>query len=190
MTSGTCRTLGFVCLGALVFAVFPLNSGEAPVASEARAAGGLPPATIEEARSRARLLHDSLHATLQYVHREYYRENEGLKIPAATLKGVFRDLEEKHKLKLRWLAVNARAMNVDHEPADTFDKDAVKAINGGQESYDAVEDGHFRFAGAVVLHAECLKCHLPARSSNKPKAAALLISIPLSRKSDVAAEEK
>lgn len=148
------------------------------------------PVSIDEARARARLLHESLHATLQYVHREYYREDEGLKIPAVTLKGVFRDLEAAHKVKLRWLAVNARAMSVDHEPSEDFHKEAVKAIGGGQESFEAVENGVYRFAGAVVLHAECLKCHLPARTSNKPRSAALVISLPLSPPSPAAPEEK
>lgn len=148
------------------------------------------PVSIDEARARARLLHESLHATLQYVHREYYREDEGLKIPAVTLKGVFRDLEAAHKVKLRWLAVNARAMSVDHEPSEDFHKEAVKAIGEGQESFEAVENGVYRFAGAVVLHAECLKCHLPARTSNKPRSAALVISLPLSPPSPAAPEEK
>lgn len=137
------------------------------------------PSNLMEARNRARLLHDALHGTLQTVHRDYYRENEGLKIPAATLKGVFEDLSKSRGVELRWLAIDARAMNVDHEPQSDFDKEAVKAIHGGKEFHEAVDGGRYRYAGAIVLHAECLKCHLPARSSNKARSAALVITMPI-----------
>jgi hypothetical protein len=183
-------TLCVAGLAALGLIVLDLNAEDASDSATAKATAVPAPASIGEARSRARLLHESMHATLQYVHREYYREDEGLKIPAVTLKSVFRDLEAAHKVKLRWLAVNARAMSVDHEPSEDFHKEAVKAIGGGKESFEAVENGVYRFAGAVVLHAECLKCHLPARTSNKPRSAALVISLPLHQPSSAAPEEK
>ena len=46
------------------------------------------PRTTAEARGQARLLHEAMHATLHFVHRAYYREDEGLPIPAATLDKV------------------------------------------------------------------------------------------------------
>ncbi|MCC7423466.1 MAG: DUF3365 domain-containing protein [Planctomycetaceae bacterium] len=168
----------------------PLSADEAPKVA-ANEVDPLPhAASLKEARGRARLLHESLHSTLQYVHREYYREDEGLKIPAVTLKGVFRDLEAAHKVKIRWLAVNARAMSVDHEPSDDFHKEAIKAIGAGRESFETIEKDVFRYAGAIVLHAECLKCHLPARTSNKPRSAAIVISMPLQQSLSPNPEEK
>jgi hypothetical protein len=84
------------------------------------AAGAEPPPpvarplpTAGEARERAQILHEAMHATLQIVHHEYYREDEGLTIPAATLQGVFREMATRQGVELRWLAVQGEAMNSD-----------------------------------------------------------------------------
>ena len=87
--------------------------------------------TAEEARGRARLLHEAIHATLQIVHREYYREDQALKIPAASMQQVFRELAKRQQVDLRWLAVSAQAMNPDHKPRDEFEREAVKATVSG-----------------------------------------------------------
>jgi hypothetical protein len=148
-------------------------------ASQTATGAAEPPRSIDEARGRARLLHETVHATLHYVHHAYFREDEGLKIPAATLEDVFKELESAHKVRLRWLAVNTRAMDIDHEPGDDFEKAAVKAIAGGAEYHETQEDRTYRFAGSITLASECLSCHLPARNSNDPRAAALAIAIPM-----------
>ncbi len=49
---------------------------------------------MQEARARARLLQETIHATLQIVHHRYYREDEGLPIPALTMKTVFAELAQ------------------------------------------------------------------------------------------------
>jgi hypothetical protein len=138
-----------------------------------------PRPTVEEARGRASLLHDILHVTLQEVHREYYREDEGLTIPSATLDKVFAEVAKSHKVEFRWLAVNARPMSVDHSPRTDFEKQSVAALAGGEASYEAVEPGTYRRAGAIVLAAQCLKCHLPKRTSTEDRTAALVISMPV-----------
>ena len=142
-------------------------------------------ATVDEARERARLLHETFHATLQFVHHEYYRPDQKLAIPATTLKRVFDELATSRNVKLRWLAVNAQAMNVDHIAEDEFEKAAVMALTKGQEEFSQVEDGVYRHAGAITLSSECLKCHLPRRTSTKDRTAALVISIPLLKKSEL-----
>uniref|UniRef100_A0A7C2P288 DUF3365 domain-containing protein n=1 Tax=Schlesneria paludicola TaxID=360056 RepID=A0A7C2P288_9PLAN len=135
--------------------------------------------SVEEARGRAQLLHEAIHAALQVVHHEYYREDQGLTIPAVTLRRVFGELANRHKVELRWLAVNAQAMNVEHKPRDDFEKQAVEALAKGQPDYEQVADGMYRFAGAITLSSECLKCHLPNRTSTKDRAAGLVIALPL-----------
>jgi hypothetical protein len=51
----------------------------APVVSKAT----LPaPPTVDQARRQAEILNDTLCATLQIVHHRYYREDEGLRLPA------------------------------------------------------------------------------------------------------------
>lgn len=146
------------------------KSGDEPVA---------PPDSVAEARARARLLHESFHATLQFVHDEYYRPDEKLQLPAKTLERAFEELDRRHKVQLRWLAVNAIPMNVDHEPRDEFEKAAVASLKAGQNEFDRVENGIYRHAATITLTSGCLKCHLPARTDAKNRAAALIISMPL-----------
>jgi hypothetical protein len=137
------------------------------------------PSSIEEARARAELLHDTLHATLHVVHRDFYREDEGLPIPAASLARVFRSLEEDQRVTLRWLAVDGEAMNVDHKPRDEFERAAVKSIQDGQQPHEASEGGIYRRAAAITLTGECLKCHLPNRKSTENRSAGLIVSMRL-----------
>ncbi len=153
-----------------------LTAPGAPPDEPARSAA--PPPSVAEARQRARLLHGMIHDTLQVVHARYFREGERLAIPAAALKDVFQEVEGRDGVRLRWLVVDGQAMNVDHEPQDEFERAAAEALKAGADGHEAAGDGEYRFAGPITLKAECLKCHLPSRSSNKPRTAGLLISIP------------
>jgi hypothetical protein len=140
------------------------------------------PIPAAEARRQAELLHEAFHATLQTIHHQYYRNDQGMTVPAVTMKSVFRELEERRKIEIRWLAVNAQAMNIDHQPKTDFEKDAAKALSAGAEQFEVVDGNVYRHVGAILLQSECLKCDLPNRTSNKSRLAALLISIPLQGK--------
>ncbi len=147
-----------------------------------KAADGKVPATVEEARGRARLLHETIHGTLQLVHRDFFDPDDRERIPSATLEEVFEDLAENRAVELHWLAVDGKTMNVDHKPRDAFEKKAVAALKSGKEEYEAVEDGRYRHAGAIVLHNVCLKCHVPNRKTLENRAAGLVISMPIGKK--------
>jgi hypothetical protein len=157
----------------------PSNGPSSPVHSpeSADASRALPSAA--EARGRAELLHETMHATLQIVHHEYFREDEGVTIPAATLKRVFGELARSHSVELRWLAVDAQPMNVDHAAQDAFEREAVRALAAGKESFELAERGTYRRAAAITLASDCLKCHLPNRTSTKARTAALVITMPM-----------
>lgn len=73
-------------------------------------------------------------------------------------------------------------MNIDHNPKDDFEKEAAKALASGKDEHELSADGLYRYAGPITLGAECLKCHLPSRTSNKSRTAGLLISIPVGKK--------
>lgn len=137
--------------------------------------------SVNEARGRARLLHETVRAMLQVVHHEYYREDEKLPIPARTFKKAFRELSERQKVELRWLAVTGQAMNQDHVAQNNFEKNAVSAIAAGADEWEIAEDGVYRHAGAIALTAECLKCHVPNRTNTQSRAAALVISMPIEK---------
>lgn len=161
-------------VGIVLGLVAPAACGAEPT----REASSLP--TASEARARARLLHETIHATLQIVHHEYYREDEGLKIPAATLRQVFKELATRQKVEVQWLAVDAEAMNIDHRPRNEFEKKAAQALTR-QDEFEHIESGTYRLASKITLTSDCLKCHAPNRTSNKDKAAGLIISMPLQK---------
>gem|GEM_PF-866295 len=153
------------------------TQAEAPQAPAER-----PKPSVAEARERARILHESFHDTLQVMHGQYFREDEGLMIPAASLKLVFERMAERDGVELRWLAVNTKAMHLDHQPRDDFEREAVKVLTAGQKQHELTAKGVYRRAGPITLKAECLTCHLPSRTSNASKLAGLLISIPVDEK--------
>jgi hypothetical protein len=135
--------------------------------------------TAEEARGCAEVLHESMHAALQAIHHEYFGDEEKVTIPAVTLSKVFRQLARRQQIELRWLVVNAQAMNVDNEPRDAFEKQAVTALAAGADHLEAIEPGRYRRVGAILLASECLKCHLPSRTGINQRVAGLSIAIPI-----------
>jgi hypothetical protein len=137
--------------------------------------------TAAEARGRAELSHEIFHGVLQVVHHQYYREDEGLAIPAATLKKVFHELANRKQVEVRWLAVNAAPMNLDHLPQNDFERKAVAALAAGNDFYERIDQDVYRRVAAITLSSECLKCHAPNRSSTKDRVAGLLISMPIAR---------
>jgi hypothetical protein len=136
-------------------------------------------AMVAEARVRAQLLHETLHGALQVMHRDFFKEEERSRIPSESLEDVFAELEKSWQVKVSWMAVNAKPMSIDHKPSDAFGKAAVKALENGRESHEAVEGDFFRYAGAVTLGNRCLKCHVPDRTSLEDRVAAILITLPL-----------
>ena len=186
MTPAQC-TKGSACLVLLGIAVsvqwISALSAEDPPPDSARTdvrgpERGKPRSTLEVARAQAELLHATIHSTLQAVHREYYREDEGLTIPSATLDKVFAELASEHKVKVHWLAIDAQAMNVDHQARDEFERRSVSELTKGKTEFEVAEPGLYRRTGRIVLGSQCLKCHLPGRTSNQDRAAGLVISIP------------
>ncbi len=161
----------------------PLDSRLA--ASDASEEAAVPEArrvTVREARRQAELLHSLAHATLQLVHERYYREDEGLPIPAAVVNQAFAELKSEQQVTLRWLAVEGQAMNTDHRARDAFEREAVAALQAGKKSHEQVEVGLYRRAAPITLTNHCLKCHVPDRKSTEDRSAGLVVSIPVSSK--------
>jgi hypothetical protein len=70
------------------------------------------------------------------------------------------------------------------KPRDDFEKEAVKQLGAGKPYYDTVDGSFYRFAGAIRLSSQCLKCHAPRRTSTDDRTAGLVISMPLRRRSE------
>jgi hypothetical protein len=139
----------------------------------------LGPATIGEARGRARLLHEVLRGSLQVMHRDFFDDENPPAIPSASLEDVFAELEQSHQVKVKWLTVETDVLNVDHEPQGAFETAAARALAEGKEMYEASADGEFRFAGRIRLGSQCLKCHVKSRTSTEARTAGIVITMPL-----------
>lgn len=178
----SCLLLGLVVLWAAVERFEPPNpSAQAGEQEEAAAKNRENDSrTVEEARGRARLMHETIHGALQVMHRDYFREGEKLTIPSESLEDVFAELTRTYGVKARWLAVDTPPMNIDHKPEDAFEKSAVKALKDGKKEFEAVEKNTYRYAGPITLSADCLKCHAPFKTNTKDRAAGLVLTLPLS----------
>lgn len=135
--------------------------------------------TAEQARRQAAILHSAIDSALRVVHDRYYREDEGLPIPALALKEVFEDLESTENIQLRWLAVEGQAMNTDHVAGNDFEKNAVEKLKFGKSSHEQIAEGYYFRAAPITLSNHCLKCHMPDRKSTRDRKAGLIISMPI-----------
>lgn len=138
-----------------------------------------PPPSVAEARVRARILHEAIHGTLQVMHRDFFDEESSV-IPSNSLEDVFHELARAYQVELRWLTVNTDVLNADHKPQNAFEDKAVEALRAGNGEFEATEGDAYRFAGAIRLSSQCLKCHVKRRISNQERVAGLLIKMPVS----------
>lgn len=141
------------------------------------AAVAVAPVTEEEARTRARILHETINGALQVMHRDFFNPAERLAIPSRSLEDVFKELARTWQVNVRWLVVNADAMNLDHQPQDDFEKEAAQELAAGKSEYEALEDGRYRYVGSIRLRSQCLKCHVARRTSTEDRFAGLVISM-------------
>ncbi len=140
------------------------------------------PRTVQEARTRARILHEAFSGALQVMHRDFFREEEKLELPSRSLEDVFSEMSKSHNIKLSWLAVNAKPMTMAHKPSNEFEKAVVKALSGDANEFEKIEANTFKYAGSIRLSASCVKCHVLNRTSNQERKAALVITMPLQQK--------
>ncbi len=143
-----------------------------------------PRLTVDQARTQAKLLHDTYIATLHAMHRRYFddsaRQNKQIAVPSRVMEEVFADIQLRWKMRARWLAVNAQAMSLGHEPQDDFEREAARLFVQGKETHEQVADGVYRHAGSIALFSSCLKCHAPApMNPDVARYAGLVISVPV-----------
>ena len=137
------------------------------------------PRTVEEARGRARWIHELVHGALQVMHRDFFDKDAVEKsLPSQSLDDVFAEMARTHLVEIRWLGGNANK-GKDHLPKDRFEEDAVAAMFSGKEEYEAVEGGRYRHVGMIRIQNECLKCHVRDRKSLEDRFGGLAISMPL-----------
>lgn len=136
--------------------------------------------SVEVARDRAKLMHDIYSATLEVMHHRYFHREKSV-VPARAMEDVFDEIKLNSKSEARWIAVNLRAMSIDHEPETEFEKHAVREIVAGKSDVETIEGGYFRRATVIPLHEGCISCHEGTfrQPTKTPKFAGLVISIPV-----------
>jgi hypothetical protein len=155
-------------------------STKAPPPKKPIAAAAAPSeAVVASARERAKLLHD-VYTTLEVMHRHYFRR-EGAVLPARAMDDVFEEMAGRSGGHANWIAVNTKAMSLDHEPTTTFEKKAAAELAAGKEEYELVTQRVYRRATVIPLHSSCVGCHTKMFSAppKSPRFAGLVISIPL-----------
>lgn len=174
------RIVGFVVA---FFSLTGLVTAESPEDRSHKPHQSNTASTIDEARTRARVLHETIHGALQVVHRDFFDEDDVHTLPSQSLEDVFLELERSFGVAVRWISVNAKALNVDHEPRDAFEKQAAKALSSDRQEYESFVPGKadklgvYRHAGRIRLASQCQKCHVPNRTSNEDRFAGLTISM-------------
>ncbi len=158
------------------------DAGTSPPTDQQVPANENLPINSAEARGRAKLLHATIHGALQVVHRDFFREGEKQPIPSQSLEVVFKELARTENVQVGWLAINTEAMNVDHKAKSDFEKQAVKVLRSGKTYFESITTDSYQYVGAIRLSAQCVKCHVPSRSSNKDRTAGLKITMPLKQK--------
>ena len=149
-----------------------------PVAIEAEIGGLSLPMNLRKKHLVASL-HELTHETLLAMHVHYYREDERLLLPATTMRGVFDRWGSRQNVRIRWLAVDAEPMNIEHRPKTDFEHAAVKALKSGERYYEELASGQYSYAGPIQLTSECLKCHVPSRTSLRDRLAGIVIEMPV-----------
>lgn len=136
--------------------------------------------TIAKAREQAKLMHTVYAATLDAMHHHFFRRERAV-LPARALEDVFEDVERQANVKARWIAVNTKAMSINHEPKTDFEKNAAKAIAAGKAEFELVADGYYHRVGPIPLGSGCVSCHTGffAKAPTSPRFAGLVISVPL-----------
>ncbi len=169
--------LPFLCLASLTALCGGMVVAE-PEQAPKKEASNLP-TTLEEARGRARWLHEVVHGALQVMHRDFFDEDSVERsLPSQSLDDVFAEMARTHDVEIRWLGVNA-TKGKNHLPKDRFEEQAAEALRSGKMEYESVDGKRYRFAGHIRLQNECLKCHVPDRRSLEDRVAGLAISFPI-----------
>ncbi|MFO0864054.1 MAG: hypothetical protein U0744_05270 [Gemmataceae bacterium] len=163
------------CLGTT--SSLPGDEGKAEATTSATVDG------LSQARERAKMMHEVYASTLDVMHHHFFKPNNPV-LPARALEDIFADMARKTKVEARWIAINTKAMSIDHEPKSEFDRKAVAALSAGETSYEQIADGHLQRVGAIPLGGGCVSCHagLFARPTKAPRVAGLVITVPLPKK--------
>jgi hypothetical protein len=174
-----------LCCAALLGLAVGLSAciafAEPPAKAESDAVREEQRVSVAAARERAELMHSIYSATLDVMHDRYFHGDRSI-VPARAMEDIFAELDRQSKVEARWISVNTQPMSVNHEPKSDFEKQAAKALAGGKQEFEAVEEGYYRRAGVIHLGDGCISCHtgfFSAANTKTRRFAGLVISVPV-----------
>ncbi len=174
------RVVTLIGACALAINVWGMNAfAKEPAAAEQTAI--VQPRSLDEARSRAKLLFEMTNGSLQVMHRDFFDDEDPSRIPSASLEDVFKQMKETYEVELKWLNAGTDPLNLDHLPKGEFEQRAAAAMKSGQAFVEESSEGEYRYVGSVTLRSQCLKCHVKNRTSTDDRYAGLVIRMPLER---------
>ncbi|MCE9534426.1 MAG: DUF3365 domain-containing protein [Planctomycetes bacterium] len=179
-------TLGLFFGIMLIWSATHPDASAAPPMDDARSSTKKTPEksdpAIAKARKQAELMHSMYANTLDTMHHYYFHANRAV-LPARAMEDIFSKMEKQTNVKARWIAINTKAMSVNHEPKSDFDKQAATAIAAGKGEFEQVQEGVYHRVGAIPLGSGCVNCHTGffAKAPNTPLFAGLVISFPLAK---------
>jgi hypothetical protein len=132
------------------------------------------------ARERAETAHVIYSATLEMLHRHYFRRGQAV-LPAKGLEEVFAEVADQSRVAGSWIAVNTKPMSIHHTPKTDFEKRAAAAIAAGQERFEELDADVLRVARPIPLGEGCVSCHdgMFRSRSKSPLVAGLIVAVPL-----------
>lgn len=165
---------------ALLVALLVTPPNSSPVAAAEPVAKHPTHTALTIARERAETAHVIYSATLEMLHRHYFRRGQAV-LPAKGLEEVFTEVADHSKVAGRWIAVNTKPMSVHHAPKTDFEKRAAAAIAAGQKRFEEVDADTLRIARPILLGEGCASCHdgMFRSRSKSPLLAGLIVAVPL-----------
>lgn len=115
--------------------------------------------SLSQARQTVAMLNDLYVNAVVLTHSTYVKDPGTT--PAATVaRQVFAVMKQKGWPETRWLSTTGHPFNPEHNPRDSFEKDAAAALGRGEARYERIEGGKLRVATLVPLvDKSCQMCH-------------------------------
>jgi hypothetical protein len=119
--------------------------------------------SVEEGRRLIRMMNDIYLAGVLTTHSMYVQE-PGVPAAVTWAKQIFAKVRGKGWPEAHIFATHDRPLNPDNTPDGPFERNAVRAFQGGKPGIEMLDGQTLRFATPIhITDASCMKCHVRNR---------------------------